>query len=203
MSGTRTARTRASDAVGGERARQRRPDELRPFLRQPVEQHRQRLGIRVVLEPGERDRPQPIVAVGLDFPHHIAGGRPAEAGEQGQRAEARVLIRVRARSLGERRHGDLGRRTPDEAGRVRPRRVIERTELVDRGRDVGSSRLRGGGRGRLGPFATRSLALTGAQRAAGKNSGSRGRENERSQHHSTSFSANCRYACSFDGTATG
>ena len=128
-------------------------------------------------------------------------GRPAEAGEQRQRAVADVLVRVRARGLAS---GGTADRRPARGGRVRAAfvRAAKSNEPSLSIAAVTSAAVgcRGGGRGRLRRRRQRAgLTARDAPRPATAADKAR----RRLAHHSTSFSASCRYAASLRGNATG
>ena len=78
--------------VRGERARQRRPHELRRFDLEGLEQARDDGLVGVALEVGVGDGPHAVVLVGDRRDHHVAGARIVEAREDDERAKADVLI---------------------------------------------------------------------------------------------------------------
>ncbi len=154
------ARTRVVSRVGGQRAGQRRADELRLFAsaaRQAASGHDQR--DRDCARSRCRRRPAGgRSGSASEAAHDVAGARVVEAREQHQRAEADVAVRVRLRPPS----AAPARLTPPVGAPSRPRRrhavgVVDGAELVDRGLQLAgvttrcrAARCTAGGRGRRG-----------------------------------------------------
>ena len=120
-------------AVGGQRAGQRRADELAVFLVRLLEQARRHAALRVVLEVGVGDGAQAIVGLVERRRHHFARARIVEPRQQHQRAEADVAVRVAGGRLDQRRHRLRGGRAADDARRAAVRDGgVELAEIVDR-----------------------------------------------------------------------
>ena len=118
-------------AVCRERARQRRTDELRLLARQRIEQPREDLRVDVVLEVRVGGRAQPIVGRRERLGHHVARPRIVEPGQQDERAEANVAVRIAGDRVEQRRNRGLHGHAPDGPRRSRPGGVIDGRELVD------------------------------------------------------------------------
>ena len=129
----RLAHARIVVAVRGERAHERRPDELALLLVERGQELRHHRGIGIVLEEAVRDRAQPIVRAGQRLAHRVLRPRIVEAGEQHERAIADVAVGLLGDRLQQRRHrlaAAVRRTVRDAFVRVG---VVEIAELVDGG----------------------------------------------------------------------
>ena len=142
-----------------ERARQRRPDELRRLDLEGVEQARDDRLVRRALEVRVRDGPHAVVLVGDRREHHVARARVVEAREDHERAKPHVLVGVLLDGGEQGRHRHRGVGPPDGPGGRGSNRKIQVAQPVDcrahlLGRDrrlsVGGRRLLDGSGGLRG-----------------------------------------------------
>jgi hypothetical protein len=129
----------------GDGPRERRPDELGLFGRERSHQRGRDVGLRVVFEPGVRDRPEPIVLVGQDLAHRLVRRVEAEAAEQDQRLIADVAVGAAARRVDQRGNRRDCRQASNRLRRGRPRFEVERPQLADERRQRRRSLLSIGG----------------------------------------------------------
>ena len=179
--------TAGSVAVRGQRAGQGRPDELRFFLGERLQQPRRHARLGVVLEIRVGDGAQTIVRIVERRAHHVARSRIVEPGQQHQRAKANVAVRMTCGGFHQRGDGLGRRRAADGTRRGRTGGRVELAEVVDGGLELdgGDDRLR----------------LSAGLRRRRRRQGQHARDDE--SDHSTAFSASCRYACSSRGNAIG
>ena len=121
--------------VRGERAGQRRPDELRRFDFEGLEEPRDDRLVRVALEVGVGDGAHAVVLVGHRRDHHVARARIVEAGEDDERAEPHVLVGVlldRGQQRRDRRPSASARRTVRAAADRIGKSTVPSRSMADR-----------------------------------------------------------------------
>ena len=120
----------------GQRPHQRGAHELAGLLVERRQQARREPRGRVVLEVAVGDLAEAIVRRRERLFHGVHGARIAEAGEQDERLEADVAIGVLAGRIEQGRNRDRARRAPDRAAGLHPGRIVQVTQLADRGLQV-------------------------------------------------------------------
>lgn len=119
-------------AVGRERARQRRPDELGLLALQRREQARHDAKVLMVLEPPVRGRTNAVIALVERLEHDVGNARVVEAREHDQRLETDVRVGVAADSFDQRRHCEGRVSAAHRPGGIHTDRKIHRAEQIDR-----------------------------------------------------------------------
>ena len=146
-------------------------------------------------------RAQPIVGRGERLCHHVARPRVVEPGQQDERAEPDVAVRIAGDGVEQRRNRSLHGYAPDGPRGRRPGGVIDGRELVD-------CRLQlFGGDGSLTLF-RRSRGSRRTRGLSGRRGGQQGDAHDHDAEYahvsqSIDLRASCRYACSLRGNATG
>ena len=115
----------------GQGANQGRANEFTFFLVQRRQQLRIQRRLGMLLEISVRDFAQAIVGRGHRLDHRVHRAWIAETGQQRQRLEANEAVAVLVDRLKQGGNGLRRRRTPDHAGGIHARGVVEITELVD------------------------------------------------------------------------